>query len=90
MRKFVIERNVQGAAKWSEKERQEVAQKSNAVLHDLGPDVIWQQSYVVDDKIYCVYLAKDKNLVLEHAKKSGFPADRVSEVHFLLDPSSAQ
>lgn len=90
MPKFVIERNVPDAGKWTEKERQAVAQKSNAVLHALGPEVVWQQSYVVEDKIYCVYVAPGKEQVLEHAAKSGFPADRVTEVRFLLDPSSAE
>lgn len=90
MPKYVIERNVAGAGAWNEKERQAVAQKSNGVLHALGPEVVWQQSYVVDDKIYCVYVAKNKGQVLEHAKRSGFPADRVTEVRFLLDPASAE
>ena len=73
-----------------ERERiREAAQKSNSVLHDLGPDIQWVESYVTADRIYCVYMAKDEALVRKHAEISGFPAEKVSEVKRVIDPTSA-
>ena len=90
MPKYVIERDVAGAGKWSPQERQAVAQKSNAVLRELGPDIEWVESYVSDDKIYCVYIAANEDIVREHARKGGFPADRISQVRTVIDPTTAE
>ena len=90
MPKYVIERGVAGAGKWSREERQAVAQKSNAVLRELGPDIEWVESYVSDDKIYCIYIAANEDIVREHARKGGFPADRISQVRTIIDPTTAE
>ena len=90
MPKYVIERGVAGAGKWSPQERQAVAQKSNAVLRELGPDIEWVESYVSDDKIYCIYIAANEDIVREHARKGGFPADRISQVRTIIDPTTAE
>lgn len=87
MPKFVIERTVPGAGQWSDEEVQTVSAKSNEVLADM-PGVQWQESYVVDDKLYCVYVAPDAESVKEHARRGGFPADKVSEVRRTIDPTS--
>ncbi|QNJ96534.1 DUF4242 domain-containing protein (plasmid) [Mycolicibacterium fluoranthenivorans] len=87
MPKFVIERTVPGAGHWTDEEARDISAKSNAVLDDM-PDVQWQESYVVDDKLYCVYVAPDANQVIEHARRGGFPADKVSEVRRVIDPTS--
>ena len=89
MHKFIIERNVAGAGKASAQELAGVAGKSVSVLRELGPDVQWVQSYVTADKIYCVYIAKSAELVREHAKRAGFPADAVHEVRAVVDPTTA-
>jgi hypothetical protein len=65
-----------------------MAASSNEVFRDLGPDIQWRESYVTDDKIYCVYLAKDADIIREHAKKAGIPADKISEIKAVLDPTS--
>jgi hypothetical protein len=90
MPKFVIEREIPGAGKMSPKELQAAAQKSNGVLRDLGPDIQWLHSFVTDDRLYCVYLAPDEDLIKQHAAKSGFPANRISAVRNLIDPSTAE
>ena len=90
MPKFVIERNLPGAGKLSAKELQAVAQKSNEVLRSLGPDIQWVQSYVTDDKIYCVYVAPSEELIRKHAKEGGFPADRITPVRTTIDPTTAE
>ena len=87
LKKFIIERNIPGVGRSSEEQMREMAQKSNSVLADLGPSVQWRESYVTDDKIYCVYMAENKDLVKEHAKKAGFPADKISEVSAVMDPT---
>jgi hypothetical protein len=89
MPKYVIERRVPGVGKMSPADLQGLSQKSCDVLRELGPRVQWQQSYVTDDKIYCVYIADSEQDVLEHARKGGFPADSVSEVRAVIDPSTA-
>jgi hypothetical protein len=89
MPKFVIERELPGAGRLSAMELKGVAQKSCDVLRAMGPKIQWQQSYVTDDKIYCVYLADSEKDVMEHAKKGGFPANRVSMVRAVIDPASA-
>jgi hypothetical protein len=89
MPKFVIERQVPGAGKMSPMDLKGLAQKSCDVLRELGPRVQWQQSYVTDDKIYCVYIADSEQDVLEHARKGGFPANSVAQVRAVIDPATA-
>jgi hypothetical protein len=88
MPKFIIERNLPGAGTWSDAEVRDVSSQSNKVLADM-PGVQWQESYVADDKLYCVYLAPDAESVLEHARRGGFPADKISQVRRTIDPTSA-
>jgi hypothetical protein len=88
MPKYVIERTIPGAGALSSDELRAIAQKSNGVLADLSPRVQWQQSYVTDDKVYCVYTAQDEDAVLEHARCGGFPADSVARVAAVIDPST--
>jgi predicted Rdx family selenoprotein len=90
MPKFVIERDLPGAGRLSAKELQAVAQKSNAVLRDLGPQIQWVTSYVTTDKIYCVYVAPSEELIREHARKGGFPANKISLVAEVIDPTTAE
>ena len=90
MPKFVIEREVPGAGKLSGMELKGLAQKSCDVLREMGPKVTWQQSYVTDDKIYCVYIADSEKEVREHAEKGGFPANRVSRVSAVIDGATAE
>jgi Protein of unknown function (DUF4242) len=90
MPKYVIERTIPGAGKLSAAELQGISGKSNSVLRDLGPDVQWVHSYVVADKIYCVYNAKNPELVREHARCGGFPADLISEVKAIIDPTTGE
>jgi hypothetical protein len=90
MPKFVIERNLPGAGKLSAKELQAISQKSNAVLRSLGPEIQWVQSYVTDDKIYCVYVAPSEELIRKHAKEGGFPADRITPIRTMIDPTTAE
>ena len=90
MRKFVIERNIPGAGKMSPSELRAIAQKSCDVLQELGPQIQWVHSYVTDDKIYCVYIAPSAEMVREHAKRGGFPADRVSAVRSVIDPTTSE
>jgi len=90
MPKFVIEREIPGAGNLSAKELQEISQKSRDVLKELGPEVQWVHSYVTDDKVYCVYIAPDEQAVRKHAEMGGFPADSVSEVRSVIDPTTAE
>lgn len=90
MPKYVIEREVPGAGNMSEAELQEVAKKSVGVLKQLGPEIQWLHSYVTGDKIYCVYLAPNEAVIQEHAKRGEFPANRISAVRALMDPSTAE
>lgn len=89
MPKFVIERDLPGAGKLSPQELQAISQKSCQVLRHLGPQIQWVHSYVTDDKIYCVYIAPDEQMVRQHAEQGGFPANRISEVRTMIDPTSA-
>jgi hypothetical protein len=89
MPQFVIEREVPGAGSLSEAELQEISRKSVQVLNEMGPEIKWLHSYVTGDKIYCVYLAPDEETIREHARRGGFPANRVSAVRRLIDPSVA-
>jgi cell division inhibitor SulA len=90
MPKFVIEREIPDAGKLSAAELKAISQKSCGVLSDLGPQIQWQQSYVTGDKIYCVYIAPNEALVREHAKRGGFPANRVSQVAAVIDPTTSE
>lgn len=90
MPKFVIERDVPGAGNLSDEEVRKMSQTSVAVLKTLGPEIQWLQSYVTGDKVYCVYLAPDEATVREHAKRAGLPANRVSAVRRLIDPTTAE
>ncbi len=90
MPKFVIEREIPGAGKLSAAELHAISQKSCAVLQSMGPQINWVESYVTDDKIYCVYVAPDEATVREHAMKGGFPANRVSRVARMIDPTTAE
>lgn len=90
MPKFVIERDIPGAGKMTSAELHAAAQKSVATLKELGPNIQWLHSFVTDDRLYCVYLALDEDLIKLHAAKSGFPASRISAVRSLIDPSTAE
>ncbi|MEE9202993.1 MAG: DUF4242 domain-containing protein [Dehalococcoidia bacterium] len=90
MPKFVIERDIPGAGKLSAVELQGISQKSCSVLDKLGPQIQWVHSYVTADKIYCVYIAPNEAMVREHAKQGGFPANSVSEVKSVIDPTTAE
>ncbi len=90
MPKYLIEREIPGAGKLSAQELQAISQKSRAVLNGLGPQIQWVQSYVTGDKVYCVYIAPNEEMVREHARQGGFPANRVSEVASVIDPTTAE
>jgi hypothetical protein len=91
MPKFIIERNIPGAGEMSEEKLRGIAEKSCAVLDgELGRGYHWVQSFVAGDKIYCVHIAPDEEAVREHARRGGFPADRISEVSAVIDPTSAE
>ena len=90
MPKYVIERDIPGAGKLSRQELQAISQKSCGVLNKLGPKIQWVQSYVADDKVYCVYIAPNAEMVREHARQGGFPANRVSEIRSVIDPTTAE
>lgn len=90
MPKFVIEREIPGAGKLSPAELQAISETSCGVLQKMGPAIQWVESFVTDDKIYCVYVAPDEATVREHAKQGGFPANRVSRVRSMIDPTTAE
>lgn len=90
MPKYVIEREIPEAGKLSPQALQEISQKSCQVLQEMGPQIQWVQSYVTEDKIYCVYIAASKELVLEHAEKGGFPANSISLVSSVIDPVTTE
>ncbi len=90
MPKYVIEREIPGAGKLSTQELQAISQKSCGVLSQMGPQIQWVQSYVTDDKIYCTYIAPNEEMIREHAQQGGFPANRVSEVKTIIDPTTAE
>ena len=90
MPKYVIERLIPGAGKLSREELRAISQRSCAVLGDLGPQIQWIHSYVTDNKIYCVYVAPNEEMVLEHARRGGFPANHVASVKTIIDPTTAE
>ncbi len=90
MPKYVIEREIAGAGDLSGAELQGISQTSCKVLGEMGPQIQWVESYVTDDKIYCVYIAPDEQMVRDHAQQGGFPANRVSEVRSIIDPTTAE
>ncbi len=90
MPKYVIERDIPGVGKLSSQELKAISQTSCGVLSKMGPQIQWLQSYVTGDKIYCVYIAPNEKMVREHAQQGGFPANRVSEVASIIDPTTAE
>jgi len=90
MPKYIIEREIPGAGRLSSSELRGISQKSCSVLQSLGPQIQWVQSYVTDDKITCIYIAPNAELIREHARQGGFPADRVMELRATIDPTTAE
>lgn len=90
MPKYLIERELPGAGKPSPEELQAISKKSREVLNRMGPEIQWVQSYVTGDKIYCVYIAPNEELIREHAKLGGFPVNRIAEVKLMIDPTTAE
>jgi len=90
MPKFVIEREIPGAGSLTPQQLQAISQKSCGVLRNLGPEIQWLHSYVTGDKIYCVYIAPNEELVREHASQGGFPANSVAQVMTIIDPTTAE
>jgi hypothetical protein len=90
MPKFVIERELPGAGKLSADDLQGISEKSNKVIAGLGPDIHWLHSYVTDDKLFCVYIAPDEDIIFEHARCGGFPADKVLKVATTIDPTTGE
>jgi hypothetical protein len=90
MPKYVIEREIPDAGKMSPEQLQAISQKSCSVLRNLGPEIQWIESYVTDDKIYCVYIAPNEEMVRMHAQQGGFPANRISEVRTVIDPTTSE
>ena len=89
MRKFIIEREIPAVGSFERQQLKEAAQKSNDVLKQLGPEIQWVESYVAADKTFCVYLAKDEAIIRKHAELSGFPANKITEVRKMIDPTTA-
>ncbi len=90
MPKFVIERDIAGAGSLSPEQLHAISQKSCGILREMGPQIQWVQSYVTDDKIYCIYIAPDEEAVRRHAQQGGFPANRVSQIRSMIDPTTAE
>jgi len=90
MPKYVIEREIPGAGKLSPKELQAISQKSCGVLREMGPQIQWVHSYVTDDKVYCVYVAPNEEAVRKHAQQGGFPANRISRIRTMIDPTTSE
>lgn len=90
MPKYLIEREIPGAGALSPQELTAISQKSCGVLEQLGPQIQWVQSYVTGDKITCIYIAPNEELVREHARQGGFPANRVEEIRVIIDPTTAE
>ena len=90
MPKFIIEREIPGAGNLSRAELQSISQTSCNVLSNLGPQIQWVESYVTGDKVYCVYIAPDEEMIREHARQGGFPANKISEIKRMIDPTTAE
>jgi hypothetical protein len=90
MPKYVIEREIPGAGNLSPEDLQGISQKSCSVLQNLGPQIQWVQSYVTGDKIYCIYIAPSEDMIRAHAQQGGFPANRISEIKTVIDPTTAE
>lgn len=90
MPKYLIEREIPGAGSLSTQELQAVSQTSCGVLQKMGPQIQWVQSYVTGDKVYCVYIAPNEEMIREHARQGGFPANRISEIRSMIDPTTAE
>jgi hypothetical protein len=90
MPKFVIERDIPGAGKLSPEQLQAISQKSCGVLKEMGPQIQWVESYVTDDRIYCIYIAPDEEAVRQHARQGGFPANRIARIRTTIDPTTAE
>ena len=90
MPKYVIEREIPGAGNLSPQELQGVSQKSCSVLQNLGPQIQWVESYVTADKVYCVYIAPSEDMIRAHAQQGGFPANKISEIKTVIDPTTAE
>jgi len=90
MPKYVIEREIPNAGKLTSHELQAISQKSCGVLHNLGPQIQWVESFVTDDKIYCIYIAPNEEMVRQHAQQGGFPANRISAVRSVISPTTAE
>ena len=90
MPKYLIEREIPGAGSLSKEELQGVAQTSCNVLQNMGPQIQWVQSYVTGNKIYCIYISPNEDLIREHARQGGFPANRISEIKTIIDPTTAE
>ena len=88
MRKYIIERDIPKVGTFEREQLRQAAKKSNSVLSELAPDIQWQESYVADDKTFCVYLAKDEAVIRKHAEMSGFPATKITEVKRMIDPTT--
>jgi len=90
MPKFVIERDIPNAGSLSPQQLQEISQKSCGVLREMGTETQWVESYITDDRIYCVYVAPDEDAVRKHAQQGGFPANRISRIRSVIDPTTAE
>jgi hypothetical protein len=90
MPKYVIEREIPGAGKLTPEQLKSISQTSCGVLNKLGPTIQWVQSHVTDDKVYCLYIAPNRQIIEEHARQGGFPANRISEVRSTIDPTTAE
>jgi hypothetical protein len=90
MPKFLIEREIPNAGKLSPQELQAVSQKSCSVLRGMGPSIQWVESYVTDNKVYCVYIAENEQAIRKHAEQGGFPANRISQIRGMIDPTTAE
>jgi hypothetical protein len=90
MPKYVIEREIPGAGKLTHEQLQAISQTSCGVLREMGPTIIWQHSYVTTDKIFCVYIAPNEDMLREHASKGGFPVNRIEKISEIIDPSTAE
>jgi len=90
MPKFVIERDIPEAGRLSSEQLQAIAQKSCGILRETGPEIQWVESYVTDDRIYCIYVAPDEDAVRKHAQQGGFPANKISQIRSVIDPTTAE